>query len=70
MVLGLATSLVAAPSLAATVTLKLVMVSHTDDMQKYYEDLIQAFEKVNSRTASKLNLVFFLGLKSEQKLGL
>lgn len=45
--LGMATSLVAAPSLAATVTLKLVMVSHSDNMQKYYEDLIQAFEKVN-----------------------
>ncbi len=47
MALGLATSLVAAPSLAASVTLKLVMASYTDGMQKYYEDLIAAFEKVN-----------------------
>ncbi len=57
MALGLATSLVAAPSLAATVTLKLVMVSHTDGMQKYYEDLIAAFEKVNPDIKVELSLL-------------
>ncbi len=57
MALGLAISLVAAPSLAAIVTLKLVMVSHADGMQKYYEDLIQAFEKVNPGIKVELSIL-------------
>ena len=53
----MAASFVATPSQAATVTLKLVMVSYSDGMQKYYENLVQAFEKLNPEIKVDLSVL-------------
>ncbi len=65
--LGLVTPFVAAPSSAATVALRVVMISYTDKMPKYYEDLVQAFEKVNPEIKVELNVLALSEIETKVK---